>query len=896
MSLKHFSHMSLTELIALCSKQENSTGELARIDELVEIFKLGSGLNEELFDGEPIVVRYVKLLCDGLITQWSVRACKADNEQLVNHLVDELNMTYIANDTEGRTILHIAVMNKSKMRYAITKRFPELLSTIDMYGHTSFHAACANNDMEYIEWLFDLVLKEKSQKPSTPPPTPMVMADMLAVPIPSVNVTYVPFDVIVEEEDSANSTGTSTGSLVSPAQEETESGLGEASTSSPAGEFAHRGIPSSLSSSDIKLVMNLQHAFPTGPLFPVTYHQYVEKMKLFAVDIKGRNVLHIMVKNDYYKLMAYILESCPKLGVRGPATRDFWLRAEDMENPLDEAITQQRHQCLDVMLDVIVRQCEPARLNDDESLLLKAVCSRCTEVIKVLIRHGVHSGLDKALCVAVGGDSLPLLLFYKEVVGLIQSGEEYLMENNVTLDWRDYLLHNVEAVWLHLAAHAIEMVRELCAGYWDTKHELFMEAGKAVIARYGEVISQPITGPIGECFTTVMLSENELTTIPLELLGLPNLIELDLSNNCIEQLPSGGPDDMSYSCYNLKTFTINHNLLTTLPGQLFLLPQIEVVSAHHNKIKELPTAAWISISLLTLNLANNRLTRLHNLSGSQNQEEKSELNTTSDNTATKSKVDLFVAQLKYRDLLKHRRKPSIEDSITEESIDSTGTSLTYDDDSALLCRLKSLDLSSNSFTNVPPDLPCLVPNLEKLWLNGNRICQLDLIRDFPADLSILYLQSCKLEDISATRSDMTPCGDVIHLLYSSELGGHCEHCTHEYLVALNTLSLRNNDITCLEVAKKMGDSYQALFPVLSVLDVSYNQLSKVPDQLDILTELSSLNLSNNNITSLPSSISKLTQLWVINVENLALSNVPRTTLSSHSATELKNYLKNLHQK
>jgi len=811
---------------------------------------------------------------------------------LINHLVDKFKLTYIANDTEGRTILHIAVMNKFEMRYSLTKRFPELLSTIDMHGQIAFHAACANNDIDYIKWLFDLVSREKSQKPSTPPSTPMVMADTF---IPPLSTTHVQHDVIIEEEDSANSTGSSTGSLVSPPQEETESGLGVANLGSPA-ELPPRGIPPSLSSSDIKLVMNLQHAFPTGPIFPVAYHHYVGKMKLFAVDTKGRNIFHVMVKNNYHELMAYILKSWPTLGVRGPSTRDFWLRAEDMENPLDEAITQNCYQCLDVMLNSIMNQCDPARLDDDDSLLLKAVCSRCSEVIKVLIQHGVHGGLDKALCVAVGTDYLPLLLLYKEVVGLIKCGKDYLKDNNITLYWHDYLLHDVDPKWVHLAAHAVEMVKEIFADdNLDTKHSLFMAAGKAVIIQHDKLMSQPITGPIGECFTTVILSENELTSIPIELLSLPNLIELDLSNNCIEELPSGTIDEMSYSCHNLKTITINYNLLTTLPGKLFLLPELEVVNAHHNKIKDLPTTTWISISLLNLNLAHNRLKRLHDLSGTklfQNQEEESFQPDQS--ISTKSKLDLFVDQLEYRDFLKQKRKPSNEDSLVE--VETTGTSLTYDDDSALLCCLKSLDLSSNAFTKVPSDLPCLAPQLEKVWLNCNCINEMDIVRDFPTDLSILYMQSCDLKDVSVTRSESIPCGDILHLLYSPEEGGHCDHCAHEYLATLNTLSLRNNNITSLEVAKKMSDSYQALFPLLSVLDISNNQLSKVPDYLELLPELSSLNLSNNHITSLPSSISKLNQLWVINVENLTLSNIPRATLSSHSATELKNYLKHLHQK
>jgi len=45
------------ELIALCSKQDNSDEEITRLDELVGILKLGKGLNEELFDEEPLIIR-----------------------------------------------------------------------------------------------------------------------------------------------------------------------------------------------------------------------------------------------------------------------------------------------------------------------------------------------------------------------------------------------------------------------------------------------------------------------------------------------------------------------------------------------------------------------------------------------------------------------------------------------------------------------------------------------------------------------------------------------------------------------------------------------------------------------------------------------------------------------
>jgi len=45
------------ELITLCNKQNSTADELTRLDELVGILKLSNGLNEELFDEEPLVIR-----------------------------------------------------------------------------------------------------------------------------------------------------------------------------------------------------------------------------------------------------------------------------------------------------------------------------------------------------------------------------------------------------------------------------------------------------------------------------------------------------------------------------------------------------------------------------------------------------------------------------------------------------------------------------------------------------------------------------------------------------------------------------------------------------------------------------------------------------------------------
>ena len=174
---------------------------------------------------------------------------------------------------------------------------------------------------------------------------------------------------------------------------------------------------------------------------------------------------------------------------------------------------------------------------------------------------------------------------------------------------------------------------------------------------------------------------------------------------------------------------------------------------------------------------------------------------------------------------------------------------------------------------------------------------MDLVKDLPTTIKAVNLQSCGIGDTSAKRSLSQKCGDILHLIARREpTAGYCEHCSHDYLASLSTLNLKDNRLTTLQVADYHNNTHHPLFPGLVVLDVSNNQLVKVPDHLELLTELGSINLSDNLITVMPFSISQLNQLCAVNLENLHLSNVPRAILDTHSATELKKYLKNLHQK
>ena len=791
-------------------------------------------------------------------------------------MVDNLHLTHYSNDSEGSNMLHIAVKHKSEMRYYITQRFPELLSTIDIHGRIPLYFVCDNNDIDYVKWLFDLVLMEikpKRQVPPTPPSTPLKY----------VGVSSPPFvcNFGVVEEDPEAAAGNVSESVKDSGQE---------AVSLDVPHEEKKGMTTSLSSSEVKLLVDdLQDTIPSGPLVPVTYQQHVKNIKLYAVDTEGENILHVMVKKNHHQLLDYILKTYPKFGY-SPAQRDFWARAERINSPIEEAITRGHAECLDILIEAIIYYLDPTKLYSDESLLPNAVISDHTSVVNVLIKHGIHRELGKSLYVVRNRESLALLLFYSRVVDIIKGGEQYIAENAAVLIWRYYLLPRVQPLWIKLASDAIDIAQSAFSKFADLSAEaLIKQIGPVVLSHYSQHINEPIECSNLQCFTMIQLSENELETVPEELFSLPRLKELDLSSNQISHLPAGpSAQDKCYPCNCLKTLTIRHNLLTTLPSWLFLLPNLVTVDAYHNTIRELPTAVWISSSLRTLNLSNNGLSRLHDLSGVQDNHE-----------ALRPRLDVLYLQLNYQENFNEVDKRRSSSVTSPDTGSDENSDMKYDenDDPSVLCNLRQLDLSHNKFTSVPKDLVCLAPKLEKLILNCNSITDMDLVKDLPATITTINLQSCGIKDASAKRSLTQKCGDVLHLIAGAEpTTGYCDHCSHDYLASLGSLNLKNNKLSTLQVAGYHNNTHHPLFPALSVLDVSNNQMVKVPDHLELLTELSSLNLSDNLITSMPFSISQLSQLWVINLENLNLSNVPSAILDSHSATELKNYLKNLHQK
>uniref|UniRef100_A0A665WSH1 FLII actin remodeling protein n=1 Tax=Echeneis naucrates TaxID=173247 RepID=A0A665WSH1_ECHNA len=172
-----------------------------------------------------------------------------------------------------------------------------------------------------------------------------------------------------------------------------------------------------------------------------------------------------------------------------------------------------------------------------------------------------------------------------------------------------------------------------------------------------------------------------------------------------------------------------------------------------------------------------------------------------------------------------------------------------------LTDLLYLDLSDNKLDSLPPQMRRLV-HLQTLILNNNPLMHAQL-RQLPA---MVALQTLHLRNTQRTQSNMPT--------------------SLEGLTQLADVDLSCNDLTRVpECLYSLGN--------LKRLNLSSNQISELSLCIDQWTQLETLNLSRNQLTSLPSAICKLSKLkkLYINSNKLDFDGVPPGVGKLSSLTE-----------
>lgn len=967
------------------------------------------------------------------------RATEADNAAVVKKLVEEFHANVFTNHpVTAENPIHISCRNLSKLRYYFTELCPDLLKNPDIHGTFPLFIACSLNDIEFVSWLFRGILDEETDDNelgemisahlprSTSLPniaqgsstTDQAIASnglmsnhgrirgrnpFMSLQAAALNLRWLrgakggdDFVDGLAEEDEVEADGVR--SSVSSGSRDSEEL--ELSTESSGSMVVNSVGESDLQSTEIHT---------SGDSHALQYHCPLDTasildLKLFRITIEGESILHILANKGHADLLKLIL----KVGrfLERDVDLSILTRRDEFSErtPVETAIISGHSDCLRLFIVFALSVQKLRELLADHLLLKMAVRSKDTKSLRTLIEFGFHEGLAAAISNASVDESpeiLRILLFFYTQCSNVLEFSHIHRNQTVSLDtgalkWHNLHLREVSPAWLSDSFKAVDSVSQTLSlanvvGSPTNNQQLFRQLGSECL-RCIDTVSSPssssLPAAIFHSFTPITLldlSQNHLTNIPPEIFQIGSLRTLDLSCNSLSELPPGSTPGGRpvYTCKKVRKLNLDCNQLTSLPEELFtaVSSSLEELSAQRNLLLDLPAGLWLLPRLQRVNLAQNKLSRLHHFSdrdyfvGSSLSKAMVSFHASDDGSASpkccpscsdqsvsaveKKQVDEYLHEMgKFYHTLRAvcAANPDVaalafvSEDIVQDLVDvhqvrcgchicnplasdrpsrafsylqSTSVAADEEDTDAsappfIAAQLAFLDLSGNSFKNVPWDLPCIAPNLKKLDLRKNRISSVDIVHSFPPSLQTLHLDGNAIKTLEKGIRPSLPCGALLLLIAVqpslSSPQPYCQHCRHQCLNNLSNLALNNNllsDFPVLEVVSQCLPEYpdipvgtfeavahRVLFPNLAILSLERNRFKTVPNGLHRLTSLCSLSLSHNDITMLPHTLGLLNPrtFFLLKLEGLSIKNVPPALISKPTPKFVLSYLKGILQK
>ena len=676
--------------------------------------------------------------------------------------------------------------------------------------------------------------------------------------------------------------------------------------------------------------------------------------KLLAITVQGHSVFHIAVLNNYVELLSTLLT------VAGFMRHSLDLKLDPKvvfvvgdETPVVMAIKMKHRECLGLLLDFLKDADLLKMVAADDRLLRMAVGTGDVETVKLLVRFGINKGLEEAISVAAGNgyeDILRLLLYHHTQLTNMRNYRTLQSDRKMQrlvgeINWSRLLLTEVQPVWVDDSTSAVESMYSVMStwsvggkdpmGAQGVVLELALGClryfGESAVAAARRNSSSLHLGLVA--ITSVEISKSGLRSVPPELFQMPHLSTLTLAQNSISELPSAfsSSREVVYTCRSLKKLVLDGNQLSTLPEDLFLglVCTLEELSVQRNRLTDLPPGLWVMPHLKTLRLSGNLLSRLHYFSGASETYFR-ELEGGVPITPCIAQLKLFYQTLckayklddNFEELVKQVRQQraalaaQLDLAITQRTrvaMPPPGYhEVDRDEDSRDTSQLQLLDLSSNMFSQLPLDLVCLAPRLNRLDLKYNQISRVDLVRSLPRLIGTANLDHNLIVNTVASRPAYIPCSSPHMMLVPQAQEGrlYCGHASHTVLGKLTTLGLSCNKIEefvlCEEVEYCLSGAQSTppanappvtsrlTFPALSILTLDQNKLKAVPKEIHRLNMLGSLDLSYNvAIQELPLEMGHLDPqtLCVLRLQGLNISTLPASLLEKSSPRPLLTYLK-----
>lgn len=172
-----------------------------------------------------------------------------------------------------------------------------------------------------------------------------------------------------------------------------------------------------------------------------------------------------------------------------------------------------------------------------------------------------------------------------------------------------------------------------------------------------------------------------------------------------------------------------------------------------------------------------------------------------------------------------------------------------------LINLKSLDISNNDIEIL--DLGKLT-KLNNLNINNNKIKSLPYEISNNEDLKTLNANNNELTTVEGIKFKKLIHIDLSYNKFDGEIG-------HPYLAlpkSIVKINLSHNKIESLS----LSFGFEMLIK-LNELDLSFNNIEEIPDEISYLKNLQVLKLNNNKIKTLPPNLFKNTRLSRLSLEN-----------------------------
>ena len=411
----------------------------------------------------------------------------------------------------------------------------------------------------------------------------------------------------------------------------------------------------------------------------------------------------------------------------------------------------------------------------------------------------------------------------------------------------------------------------------------------------------------------VDLSKNNLDEVPLELFCLPNVTDINLSQNKISVLPVN-----PYTCFNaamygwdcklLQVLNLSCNQLHELPSCLWMLPYLREVQAQVNNLLTFPTPLlgddWmISDSLAHINVSRNKvevlpemiwvLTSLKELNLGNNSITFSGLNfpLLFKVTTQESEQSSYHSKSIIMKYCAHTQSKSVSSGHERVEELSFGYRRSVDFFESGYSSLSKLVLSSNCLTEFPEALPCFTPNLQELDVSNNTFEQIDF--HFIPQLVVKFVaRNCQLWNFGNVllkerhAYNVTNCCNIFRKLTKSVI---CHHRSHAQLPFLKELNLSGNKLTHMQLLRHPpssdsedcpfteeerfmanASSTNLLYPNLQILNLERNDLIGVfNSNIGHQSKLQTLLLSGNtSLEALPN------QLGLLNLSTMSIQDTP----------------------